>query len=487
MSNKITRPALSEDATVYFDGRWQKGTGETVTVTNPSTGEVLMVFSAAGNEQVAGAVKAAQSTRRRYARMLASERATLVHRVADVLRANAEDLAALIAAEVGKPMREARGEVASAAAYADYMADWALRIEGEILPADSTNEALLLLREPMGVVAAITAWNYPLDLLLRKLAPALVTGNCVVVKPTEVTPLSAIVAFRAIVEAIPELSSGVLGLVPGGRTTGEALVGDRGINMITMTGHRNSGKAIMAAASANLTRVALELGGHAPALVCADADLDAAIQALVEARFANAGQVCTSAERILVDRAVYQEFIERFVAASEELTVGRPEEDHSMGPLVNAAQLDKVRSAVGTALAEGARMVAGQSKALPQNGGYWCAPTVLTDMRPNMTMMREETFGPVAAIMPFENFGEAMDIANDTPYGLSAFVFTNDYRRAHLASRDLEFGEVYVNRTMGEALQGFHSGHKESGLGGEDGKHGVLKFTQIKSVYHHFG
>lgn len=480
-------PTLPDPEAVYYGGQWHAGTGRELRVFNPSTGQTLMRLDGAGPDQVAAAVRTAEAARRGFARWPAADRATLVHRIADVLRDNTDELALLIAAEVGKPMREAVAEVASAAAYADYMAGWALRLDGEIPPADSTDELLLLQREPVGVVAAITAWNYPLDLLMRKMAPALVAGNPVVAKPTEVTPLSAVAAVRKIVSAIPEISQGILSLVPGDREAGESLVNHPGIDMITMTGHRDSGKAIMAAAAANLTRVALELGGHAPAIVCADADLDQAVSALIEARFANAGQVCTSAERILVERSVYTELVDRFATAARTLTVGPPEDDPYMGPLVSAEQLRKVRGAVETATAEGARLISGGTEPARSGGGFWQQPTVLADMRADMRMMHEETFGPVAALMPFDSFDEAVGIANDTPYGLSAFVFTTDYRRAHIAARDLEFGEIYVNRTMGEALQGFHTGHKESGLGGEDGKHGILKFTQLKSVYHRFG
>ena len=477
---------LPAEAAIFIAGEWQRGRGTPLVVTNPSTGRTLTHVPGASLDQVATAIGAAQAARRDFARWTATERAALVRQIGSILRANADRLAPIIAAEVGKPLREARLEVASAASYADYMAGWALRIEGEIPPADARDEMLLLQREPLGIVAAITAWNYPLDLLLRKLAPALVMGNCVIAKPTEVTPLSAIAAMQAITEGLPELPRGVLSLVPGGRDVGHALVSDPGVNMVTMTGHRNSGKAIMAAAAANLTRVALELGGHAPALVFADADLDRAVEALVEARFANAGQVCTSADRILVARSIHDAFLDRFVDQASNITVGSPEEDPRMGPLVSAGQLSKVRQALEMAEAEGAQTVLKRGDERG-DGGFWFGPTILTGLRPDMSIMREETFGPVASVMAFDDVDEAMQIANDTPYGLSAFVFTNDYRIAHRAARELEFGEIYVNRTMGEALQGFHSGYKQSGLGGEDGKHGVLKFTQLKSVYHHFG
>lgn len=486
MSEADPGPTLADERVVLIAGKWEPGAGESFPVINPSTGRPMAAVASADGGQVQRAVEAAQSARRGYARLTAAERADVVRTIANVLRANVDVIAPMIAAEVGKPMREARMEVGSAAGYADYMAAWALRIEGEVLPADAADEILLLQREPIGVVAAITAWNFPLDLMLRKLAPALVAGNCVIVKPTEVTPLSAIMTMKLITEALTGIEPGVLGLLPGGRETGQRLVTNPEINMISMTGHRNSGKAIMAAAAKNLTRVSLELGGLAPAIVCADADLDRAVTALVEARFMNAGQVCTSAERILVSREVHKDFTERFVAAVEELTVGRPEADPYMGPLVSEAQLQKVRASVELAESEGARRLL--TNPMPsESGGFWFPPTVLGDVRPEMAIMRDETFGPVASIMEVDDLNEALMIANDTPYGLTAFLFSNDYKACMRAARELEFGEIFINRTMGEALQGFHTGHKQSGIGGEDGKHGLLKYTQIKSVYHHFG
>lgn len=476
----------ADEAAVYIAGQWERGKGTARQVVNPSTGQPIMAIADADADQAKRAARAARDARRRFGRLPAAERASLVSRIADVLRENVDLLAPVIAAEVGKPMREARGEVLSAAAYSDYMAAWALRIEGEIVPADHASETVLLQREALGVVLAITAWNFPLDLMMRKMAPALAAGNCVIVKPTEVTPLSAILAMKLISRALSDLDPGILGLVPGGRETGQALVSDPGIHMITMTGHRDTGKAIMSAAAPNLTRISLELGGHAPAIICADADLDLAVEALIEARFMNAGQVCTSAERILVARDVHDAFLDRFVAAAETLSVGPPEAEAYMGPLVSRRHRDKVREAVERAEHDGARRVLGGVASPLDGDGFWFAPTVLADIRPEMAVMRDETFGPVAAIMAVESFDHALEIANDTQYGLSAFVFTNDYRNAMRATRDLEFGEIYVNRTMGEALQGFHTGHKQSGIGGEDGKHGVLKYTQIKSVYHRY-
>jgi lactaldehyde dehydrogenase/glycolaldehyde dehydrogenase len=342
-------------------------------------------------------------------------------------------------------------------------------------------------RVPLGVVAAICPWNYPIAVMLRKVAPALLTGNTVVVKPSEVTPASSLEAMRLIADEV-ELPPGVLNLVSGGRDVGRALVASPLTNLITMTGHRDTGKAIMAAAAGNLTRVSLELGGKAPAIVCADADLGATVDALVFARFQHAGQVCTCAERILVDRAVYGEFVDRYAAAASALRVGDPMGDVDMGPVVSSVQLEKVHAAVRGAVEAGASVVTGGGRPAGDEfaRGFWFAPTVLTDVEPSMEVMVEETFGPVAPIWPYERLEQALDVANRSRYGLSALVFTSDYRAAMQTADRLDCGEIYVNRTHGESLQGFHVGHRESGLGGEDGLYGVLEYTQLKTVYHHY-
>jgi lactaldehyde dehydrogenase/glycolaldehyde dehydrogenase len=366
------------------------------------------------------------------------------------------------------------------------MAQWDRRIEGEILPADNADETILLARVPLGVVAAITAWNYPLDLFIRKAAPALITGNTMVVKPTEVTPLSCIRAIQLIAEA-ECLPAGVLNLVTGGASVGAALCAHPSVNMITMTGHRDTGKKIMAAAAANLSRVSLELGGSAPAIVWKDADLELAADAIAFACFENSGQTCTSAERILVHEDVHDAFVKLLVERAERLRVGDPRGEVDLGPLVNRAQYRKVTAAIELAQAEGGALRCGGHRlpSLPDKG-YWVRPAVMTGVSAAMSIFKQETFGPIAPILRIASYDEAISLANATRYGLSAFVFSNDYRLIMRAQADLKFGELYINRSMGEAMQGFHNGHLESGMGGEDGKHGVLKYTQIRAVYHRY-
>jgi lactaldehyde dehydrogenase/glycolaldehyde dehydrogenase len=471
----------------YVGGRWERTVGETIDVINPATEEVIASLPPASQADVDHVLSVAQQAQRGWGRQPGGVRGGLVRGMATVIRENTDALAELIVQEVGKPLAAARGELEFAANYADYMAGWDRRIEGEIIQSDNLDETIHLLRVPIGVVAAITAWNFPIALFVRKVAPALVAGNAVVVKPSEIAPLSTLLLVRLLNEQL-SVPPGVLNVVTGAGMTGQALTRNARTNMVTFTGHRDTGKQVMADASANLTRVSLELGGKAPAIVWHDADLPRAVSALTAARFGNSGQICTCAERLLVHESVFDEFVSRYTAAAAALRVGDPMSDVDLGPLVSRAQYDKTLAAVERAKADGASVTVGGGR---PNGaeferGYWVQPTVLVNVDPGMAIMREEVFGPVMPIGSISSYDEAFDVANDSRYGLSAFVFTADYRAAMRAAHELDFGELYINRANGEQVQAHHTGHKESGLGGEDGKHGVLRYTQIRSVYHNY-
>lgn len=478
---------MTQQDTIYIHGTWRKGSGESHDVINPATEEVLASIPSATEAEVEEALKSAREAQRDWAALPAVERSQHLRRIAEILTENVDKLAKLLVQEVGKPLDQAVEEVENAAANCVYMAEWDRRIEGEIVPSDSAGEAIHLMRVPLGVVTAITPWNYPVELFFRKVAPALLTGNTVVLKPSELTPLSSIEIMR-LVDEHTDLPAGVLNFVTGAKETGRAMVASPLVNMVSMTGHRDSGKAIMRAASDNLTRVALELGGSAPAIVWKDACLDQAVDALIISRHANSGQVCTCSERIYVHEDIVDEFTERYTAAAKALDLADPTGKSDMGPLVSKAQLAKVEQAVQRAQEQGAKVVLGGSR--PEGAafekGFWYSPTVLTGLTSDMDILRDETFGPVSPILSVASLDEALTQANDTRYGLSAYLFTNDYRVAMRVTNDIEFGEVYINRPMGEALQAHHIGHKESGLGGEDGKYGVLKYTQLKTVYHHY-
>jgi len=483
-----TTQIVGRETSQLIGDEWQKASGAPFDVLNPANEETIATIAASTADDVERALTSARNAQRAWATMPSVERGDRIRSMAALLDENKDALARLIVQEVGKPMAQAEGEVAFAVGLLRYNADWDRRLEGEVLPGDVAGEVIHLLRAPLGVISAICPWNYPLAVLCRKLGPALVTGNTVVAKPSEIAPLAAMEAVRLVQEA-GVLPPGVLNLVSGAARTGEALVTSPLTSMVSFTGHRDTGKRIMALASERLTRVALELGGKAPAIVWKDADLDVAVPAVVAARHTNCGQVCTAAERVLGHHAILDEFSDRYVRAVEELVVGDPTGDVDMGPLVSAAQHAKTTSALERAIDEGATVVTGggrpEGKAFGR--GYWFAPTVLADVRSGMDVMREEVFGPVTPIVGVSSLDEALELANDSRYGLSAYLFTNEYGTVMRAVNDLEFGEIYINRTLGESIHAHHAGFKESGIGGEDGKWGLLRYTQLKTAYHHYG
>jgi len=474
---------------LYVDGRWADASGPVLDVINPADESVIASLPSATEQEVEAALAAGRRAQPEWSRTPAPERGRHLRAMADLLEEERDSLAALLTAEVGKPTAQAQAELEFAIELTRYSAEWDRRLEGEILPGDVRGEAIHLLRAPLGVVAAICPWNFPLAVLCRKLVPALLTGNAVVAKPSEVAPLAAL-EFTRLVHDRLDLPPGVFNVVTGAGETGAALVRSKQTDMVSFTGHRDTGKGIMATAAQNLTRVALELGGKAPAIVWADADLDLTIPAIVEARHANSGQVCTCAERVLVHRSLADEFTERYVAAVRAIRVGDPTTAGSeMGPMVSAAQLDKSLAAVATAVEEGASVLAGGGRMAGGSfaRGYWHEPTVLTGVEPSHRVMTEETFGPVTPIVAVDSLDEAVGIANDSRYGLSAYLFSRDYQTVMRTVEELQFGEIYINRTLGESVQAHHTGYKESGIGGEDGRWGLLRYTQIKTAYHHHG
>lgn len=480
--------ALVGEGSLYINGEWRPASGEGVAVIDPTSEEPLATPPSATAEDVRLALEAAGTAQRDWAMTPAVARGDHLRAIVELLSAHGDELAGLLVSEVGKPAEQAAAELEFALSLLRYSAEWDRRLEGEVLPGDESGEVIHLLRAPVGVVAAICPWNFPLAVLCRKLGPALLTGNTLVVKPSEVTPLSALEVVRLIDEHL-DLPPGVLNLVTGAGSTGEALVRDELTSMVSFTGHRDTGKRIMAQAAEHLTRVSLELGGKAPAMVWRDADLDLAVPAIIAARHTNSGQVCTSAERVLVHEELLEPFTERYVRAAESLALGDPRGEVDMGPMVSAAQLEKTKAAVERAITEGAEVVSGGGAPAGEAfaRGYWHQPTVLRDVRPEMSVMGEEVFGPVTPIVGIGSLEEAVHMANDSRYGLSAYLFTRDYQTVMRTVNDLQFGEIYINRTLGESVHAHHAGYKESGIGGEDGKWGLLRYTQIKTAYHHYG
>jgi lactaldehyde dehydrogenase/glycolaldehyde dehydrogenase len=477
-------PRLIADVTgVYTAGEWRRGEGPPLPVMNPADGEVLIELDTAGEAQAHEALRVAKDAQPAWARRSLPDRAAYLRRIADEVEASAPELAELLALEVGKPLAQGEGELEWACATLRYQAGCAYHLTGEIVPSDDPNETIHFNRVPVGVVVAICAWNFPMAMFFRKSAPALLAGNAVVLKPSETTPLAAL-ALARVIERV-ELPPGVLNVLAGGRELGAQLVADPLADMITMTGSVAAGRAIASEASNRVAKVSLELGGKAPAIVWRDADLDVAVPALLAARHVNSGQVCTCAERVYVHREIAEEFTRRYVEGVAALKVGDPFGDVDMGPLVSAAQRDKVLGMIDRAIADGARRIEPEVGEEPgPSGGYWVRPTVLAGVRPGTEIVEQEVFGPVTPIVEVEDLDEALALANDSDYGLSGYIYSGDYDVITRVTRELEVGEIYVNRTLGEAPQGFHTGHKQSGVGGEDGLNGLLRYTEIRTVYH---
>ncbi|MUW15248.1 aldehyde dehydrogenase [Halorubrum sp. CBA1125] len=472
------------DKPLYIDGEWRESqSSETVDVVNPATEDVVDTVQRATADELDAALDAAEDARVEWAETPARERGEYLREMAEALRGYQEEIGEIIIDEAGKIKESAYAEAGRGPQRIEYNAEWDRRMEGDIVPSDDRDEKIDLQRHPYGVVVGITPWNSPVSVFARKLAPALVAGNTVVMKPSTDTPLSAMRVIEIIDEHV-DLPDGVLNFVVG---SGSHLVEADQTDMITMTGSTQTGKAIMRSASDQLKEVSLELGGKAPAIVWKDADLDAAVEDILVARVSNTGQVCTCAERVYVHSDVAEEFTEKYVDAMESITVGDPrDESVDMGPQVNRNELEGTEGAVQNAVEQGARVLTGGKRPETLEKGFFYEPTVLTDVTQDMDIIQDEVFGPVSPIIEIDSFDEAVEYANDSRYGLSSYVFTRDYEIAMEAAQRIEFGEVFINRTLGEALQGHHIGWNESGMGGEDGKYGVLKYTQLKTVYHNW-
>lgn len=467
----------------YIEGAFRNArSNASISVLNPATEEVIAQVPDSTDDDIDEAVGAARRAQPSWEKRPAIERAGYLKAVAAGIRSKAAELAQIISQEQGKVQGLAAVEVAFTADYLDYMAEWARRIEGEILTSDRSDETILLMRKPIGVVAGILPWNFPFFLIARKMAPALVTGNTIVIKPSEETPLNAFSFAEIVAEA--GLPPGVFNLVFGGGRSGGRLAGHGNVDMVSFTGSVETGKRIMSAASTNLTRVNLELGGKAPAIVLASANLELAATAIYQSRVINTGQVCNCAERVYVERSVFDEFVDNISRKMRATKYGDPILDDAldMGPLISRAQLEKVKGAVDLAVNQGAQLVVGGSVA-DRGKGFHYEPTVLVDCHHEMDIMRKETFGPVLPIQVVDSLDEAIHFSNDSEYGLTSSIFTQDIDAALRACRDLKFGETYVNREHFEAMQGFHAGRRKSGIGGADGKHGLYEYMETHAVY----
>ena len=471
---------------LFINGEWKtSASGETIDIISPSSEEVVARVQNGTAEEAIEALKAAEAAQKTWKKIPARERGELLYKLADEIDANNERLATLLTKEQGKLLKVARFEVAVTASFIRYAAEGARRIEGDIIPSDNPNEQIWIQKIPKGVVVAITAWNFPLALAGRKLGPALVAGNTIVIKPTSETPIATLeLGDLANKVGIPK---GVINILTGpGRAMGNALVESPITKMVTMTGSTPVGQSIARAAAQNLTHVQLELGGKAPFIVFEDADIDAAVDAALHSRFDNCGQVCTCNERMYLHESIYDVFMEKFIAKVKDLKVGDPMlEDTDMGPKVNATELKHMEHLVEVSIKEGATLATGGKR--PQGKefekGYWFEPTVLTNVTQDMTIVHEESFGPILPVLKFKTFDQVIGYANDCEYGLAAMVFTNNMNTIMKCNDELEYGEIYVNRGHGEQHQGFHNGYKLSGSGGEDGKYGFEQYLEKKTFY----
>ncbi len=463
----------------YVDGQWiSADDGRTLAVTNPASGEVLAEVPDCGVEETRRAIDAAKKALPAWAAKSAKERGKILRRFADLMTANAEDLGRLMTAEQGKPLAEAKGEVGYAASFYEWFAEEGRRVYGEVIPSPASDKRLLALRQPVGVVGAITPWNFPAAMITRKAGAALAAGCTIVIKPAESTPLSAFAQAELAERA--GIPAGVFNVLTGSpQAIGGELTSNPKVAKITFTGSTAVGKLLMKQCADTVKKVSLELGGNAPFIVFDDADLDAAVVGAMASKYRNTGQTCVCANRLLVQAGVYDAFVAKLVEATRKLRVGAGLEGPTeQGPLINEKAVAKVEDHIADAVSKGAQVaLGGRRHAL---GGTFFEPTVLTHVTTSMKVAREETFGPVAPVFRFETEADAIRMANDTEFGLAAYFYTRDIARSWRVGEALEYGIVGLNTGIISTEEAPFGGWKESGIGREGSKHGILDYTELK-------
>ncbi|MEO7940233.1 MAG: aldehyde dehydrogenase family protein [Burkholderiaceae bacterium] len=463
-----------------IDNQWvASAAGTTMAITNPATEAVAGQVHLASAAQVQRACDAAARAQRLWRKTPAIARAEHMRRLADALVARKDAIGAALALESGKSVEDACNEAVYAADITRYHAEWARRIEGEVIPSDSPNENLVLHREPLGVVACLIPFNYPVYTLLRKIAPALITGNTVVVRPSNNTPCSAFEIAQAVLDA--GLPAGVVNIMAMDHGAAETMCTHPKVAMITLTGSVDAGRRMLEFSKVNIARVSLEMGGKTPAIITPSADLDQAIAAIVASKTTHCGQLCTAVERVYVQRALHGEVLMRLRVAMQARAFGDRTSDASrMGPLVSASARQALHAMVQRAVAAGATVECGA--AITEGPGSFYPPTLLSNVAQDAEIVQQETFGPVLCLLPYDDFAHALALASDHQYGLASVLYSNDYHEVMQAGNEIEAGELYINRTPADPYQGYHAGWKRSGLGGDDGKHGMLEFTQTRLV-----
>jgi succinate-semialdehyde dehydrogenase/glutarate-semialdehyde dehydrogenase len=475
MTLALKDPTLLESR-AYINGAFV-GTGA-VDVTNPATGGVIARVPNLGAAETTEAIDHAAAALKSWGAKLAKERSAILRRWFDLITANRDDLALILTSEQGKPLAEAKGEIDYAAAYIEFYAEEAKRIYGEVIPSHRADGRILVIRQPIGVVAAITPWNFPAAMITRKVAPALAAGCTTVIKPAMETPLTALaLAVLADRAGIP---AGVLNVVTGkAAPIGEVMTSHPAIRLVGFTGSTEIGKLLMRQSAGTVKKVALELGGNAPFIVFDDADLDKAVEGAMVSKFRNMGQTCVCANRLYVQRGVYDAFVEKLTAAASKLRVGDgTAEGVTQGPLINDKAIAKVEEHLADATSKGAKIVLGGRR--HELGKTFYEPTVVTGVTQDMIVAREETFGPVAPIFPFDTEDEVIGYANDTEFGLAAYFFARDVGRIFRVGERLQYGMVGINSGLISTELAPFGGIKESGNSREGSHHGIAEFTEMK-------
>ncbi len=478
MTLLINDPALLRTL-AYINGEWvEADNGETLPITNPATGSVLTEVARVGAIETRRAIEAAEAALPAWRAQPAKVRAQALRRWFDLMMEHQEDLAIIMTAEQGKTLAESRGEVAYGASFVEWFGEQAKRIDGDVIPAPGPDKRIICIKQAVGVVAAITPWNFPNAMIARKAAPALAAGCTIVIKPASETPLSALamaeLAHRA---GIP---AGVLNIVCGSAAAiGTELSSHPSVRKLTFTGSTPVGKMLEAQCAQTMKKTSMELGGNAPFIVFDDADIDAAVQGAMISKYRNSGQTCVCSNRLLIQRGVYDVFVEKLVAAAAALKVGNGMEDGvHMGPLVNAKAVDDVEDLVQRSIAAGAQVALGASR--NEMGPCFYNPTVLTEITADMPVFRNEIFGPVAPVVRFDTEEEAIALANDTEFGLASYFYTRDIGRVWRVSEALEYGIVGVNEGIISNEMAPFGGVKESGSGREGSKYGIDDYVEIK-------
>ncbi|OWJ77267.1 NAD-dependent succinate-semialdehyde dehydrogenase [Haematobacter genomosp. 1] len=475
---KLNNSALLKSA-AYVDGAWVEGrSGEWLDVTNPATGAVVGRVPRLGEAETEEAIAAADRAFGPWSKHAAKDRSQILRKWFDLIIANADDLALILTSEQGKPLAEAKGEIVYAASFIEWFAEEAKRVYGDTIPAPQADKRITVIRQPIGVTAAITPWNFPAAMITRKVGPALAAGCTMIVRPADLTPLTALaLAVLAEEAGIPK---GVLQVITGKSSViGKVLTGSETVRKLSFTGSTEVGRTLMAQCAPTIKKLSLELGGNAPLIVFDDADLDQAVEGTIASKYRNAGQTCVCANRILVQRGVYEEFARRLVAKVEKMKVGPgTEEGVVLGPLIEPAAIEKVEEHLADARAKGGKVVTGGERL----GGLFISPAVVTGVTPEMVVAREETFGPVAPLFPFDTEEEAIRMANDTIFGLASYFFTKDFARSIRVAEALDYGIVGHNTGLISNEVAPFGGVKQSGLGREGSKFGIEEYVEMKYI-----